>query len=52
MFERFTREARLVVANAEAEARELGSPTIEAEHVLLALTRIDRSTPVGAALAD
>jgi ATP-dependent Clp protease ATP-binding subunit ClpA len=52
MFERFTREARLVVVDAEAEARELGSPTIEAEHVLLALTRIDRSTPVGAALAD
>jgi ATP-dependent Clp protease ATP-binding subunit ClpA len=52
MFERFTREARLVVSDAEAEARELGSPTIEAEHVLLALTRLDPSTPVGTVLAD
>jgi ATP-dependent Clp protease ATP-binding subunit ClpA len=52
MFERFTREARLAVSDAEAEARELGSPTIEAEHVLLALTRLDPSTPVGTVLAD
>jgi ATP-dependent Clp protease ATP-binding subunit ClpA len=52
MFERFTREARLVVGGAEDEARALGSPTIEAEHMLLALTRLDTSTPVGAALAD
>jgi ATP-dependent Clp protease ATP-binding subunit ClpA len=52
MFERFTREARLVVTGAESEARELGSPTIEAEHLLLALTRLDRSTAVGGVLAE
>jgi ATP-dependent Clp protease ATP-binding subunit ClpA len=52
MFERFTREARLVVTTAETEARELGSPTIEAEHLLLACTRLDRSTAVGGVLAD
>ena len=37
MFERFSHEAREAVKAAEAEARELGSPTIEAEHLLLAL---------------
>jgi ATP-dependent Clp protease ATP-binding subunit ClpA len=37
MFERFSHEAREAVRTAEAEARELGSPTIEAEHLLLAL---------------
>jgi ATP-dependent Clp protease ATP-binding subunit ClpA len=37
MFERFTREARSVVKAAETQARGLGSPTIEAEHLLLAL---------------
>jgi len=37
MFERFTKEARAVVHRAEDEARALGSPTIEAEHMLLAL---------------
>jgi ATP-dependent Clp protease ATP-binding subunit ClpA len=52
MFERFTREARLVVTGAEAEARELGSPAIEAEHLLLALARLEQTTPVGAVLAD
>jgi ATP-dependent Clp protease ATP-binding subunit ClpA len=52
MFERFTREARLVVSDAEAEARELGSPTIEAEHVLLALAGLDRATTVGGVLAE
>ena len=52
MFERFTREARLVVTTAESEARELGSPAIEAEHLLLALTRLDETTPVGGALAE
>jgi ATP-dependent Clp protease ATP-binding subunit ClpA len=51
MFERFTRDAHTVVKNAEAEARELGSPTIEAEHLLLALTRADPATAVGSALA-
>lgn len=37
MFERFTRDARAVVTDADREARRLGSPTIEAEHLLLAL---------------
>jgi ATP-dependent Clp protease ATP-binding subunit ClpA len=37
MFERFTREARAVVKDADGEARRLGSRTIEAEHMLLAL---------------
>jgi ATP-dependent Clp protease ATP-binding subunit ClpA len=45
MFERFTRSARDVVAAAEAEARALGSPTVDAEHLLLAL-----AGPQGAAL--
>jgi ATP-dependent Clp protease ATP-binding subunit ClpA len=39
MFERFTRDARAVVKDADTEARRLGSPTIEAEHMLLALAR-------------
>jgi ATP-dependent Clp protease ATP-binding subunit ClpA len=52
MFERFTREARMAVKDAEAEARELGSPTIEAEHLLLALTRQPPYTAVGEALAE
>jgi ATP-dependent Clp protease ATP-binding subunit ClpA len=52
MFERFTREARMAVKDAEAEARELGSPTIEAEHLLLALTRQPHDTAVGEALAE
>jgi ATP-dependent Clp protease ATP-binding subunit ClpA len=37
MFERFTSDARAVVKQADTEARRLGSPTIEAEHLLLAL---------------
>jgi|GraSoiStandDraft_4_1057263.scaffolds.fasta_scaffold256053_3 ATP-dependent Clp protease ATP-binding subunit ClpA len=37
MFERFTQEARQVVKAAETLASGLGSPTIEAEHLLLAL---------------
>jgi ATP-dependent Clp protease ATP-binding subunit ClpA len=52
MFERFTRQARAAVKDAEAEARELGSPTIDAEHLLLALTRQDPATAVGRALAE
>jgi ATP-dependent Clp protease ATP-binding subunit ClpA len=39
MFERFTREARAVVERSHEEAVAEGSATIEAEHVLLALTR-------------
>ena len=37
MFERFTQDARQVVRSAETLAGGLGSPTIEAEHLLLAL---------------
>jgi ATP-dependent Clp protease ATP-binding subunit ClpA len=37
MFERFTASAREVVVGAQAEARELGHPTIGTEHLLLAL---------------
>ena len=37
MFERFTHDARRVVKSAETLASGLGSPTIEAEHLLLAL---------------
>jgi ATP-dependent Clp protease ATP-binding subunit ClpC len=44
MFERFTRAARIAVKDAETEARELGSPAIEAEHLLLALLRPEAGT--------
>jgi ATP-dependent Clp protease ATP-binding subunit ClpA len=44
MFERFTRDARTVVKAAETQARGLGSSTIEAEHLLLALS--DHTPPV------
>jgi len=37
MFERFTHDARQVVTSAETLASGLASPTIEAEHLLLAL---------------
>ena len=38
MFERFVRDARDVAETAHEEARAAGSATVEAEHVLLALT--------------
>jgi ATP-dependent Clp protease ATP-binding subunit ClpA len=50
MFERFAKDARVVVARAAEEARELGSPTVEAEHMLLALAA-DAAAPTGALLA-
>jgi ATP-dependent Clp protease ATP-binding subunit ClpA len=49
MFERFTRDARTVVKAAETQARGLGSQTIEAEHLLLALAAHE---PAVQALAD
>jgi ATP-dependent Clp protease ATP-binding subunit ClpA len=52
MFERFTREARTAVKDAEDEARALGSPTVEAEHLLLALTRQPPETAVAEALSE
>lgn len=51
MFERFVKHARAVVTDAEAEARALGSQTVEAEHLVLALTRQD-GTAVQRVLAD
>lgn len=44
MFERFTKDARAVVEQALEEARALGSPTVEAEHLLLALARRGATT--------
>jgi ATP-dependent Clp protease ATP-binding subunit ClpA len=41
MFNRFARDARAVVTNAAPIARGLGSPRIEAEHLLLAVARDD-----------
>lgn len=38
MFERFTRASKRVVEQAQALARDEGSQTIEAEHLLLALS--------------
>jgi ATP-dependent Clp protease ATP-binding subunit ClpA len=35
---RFTQDARAIVRQAEKEAEEAGSPMIEAEHLLLAMT--------------
>jgi D-alanyl-D-alanine carboxypeptidase len=37
MFERFTRDARNVVKRSREEAARLRSPTVDAEHLLLAL---------------
>jgi len=39
MFERFTKDARRTVEEARHEAQAAGSPTLEAEHLLLALAR-------------
>jgi ATP-dependent Clp protease ATP-binding subunit ClpA len=50
MFERLTAAARDVVRRAEQEAREAGSRSIEAEHLLLALA--DEPSGVAGVLAD
>jgi ATP-dependent Clp protease ATP-binding subunit ClpC len=50
MFERFTEHARLVVVNAQDEARKLGHPHIGSEHELLGLLR-EPETIAGRALA-
>ena len=42
MFERFTQDARAIVQDGIVVARELGSPTVEAEHLLLAVTRTSK----------
>ena len=49
MFNRFTGEARMVVDDAVEIARDLGASNVEAEHLLLAITR--GSGPVARALA-
>jgi hypothetical protein len=49
MFERFTHDARTIVKAADTQARGLGSSTIEAEHLLLALAA---HTPPIAPLVD
>jgi ATP-dependent Clp protease ATP-binding subunit ClpA len=49
MLQRFAKDARAIANDASALARELASPTIEAEHLLLAVAR--SGTPAGAALA-
>jgi ATP-dependent Clp protease ATP-binding subunit ClpA len=41
MFERFTREARQVVVDAQAECRRLHDPGVTSVHLLLALIRED-----------
>ena len=50
MFSRFTSDARRIVRCAESEARDLGSPAVEAEHLLLALTWTDEATMAAAGL--
>jgi ATP-dependent Clp protease ATP-binding subunit ClpA len=50
MFERFTQTARDTVTEASLIARDAGATTIEAEHVLLAVTHSD--TPAARVLAD
>jgi ATP-dependent Clp protease ATP-binding subunit ClpA len=39
MLERFTKAARAIVVDAEAEARALGAPAVGAEHLLVATLR-------------
>ncbi len=41
MFNRFTKEARLVVGDSIRVARDLGAPSVEAEHLLLAIAGSD-----------
>ena len=48
MFNRFTKAARAIATGATEIARDLGAPMVEAEHLLLAATRLD--TPAAATL--
>jgi len=50
MFERFVADARRVALEANSVAAGLGSPTVEAEHVLVSLA--GRNDPAGHALRD
>jgi ATP-dependent Clp protease ATP-binding subunit ClpC len=53
MFERFTERARRILFFARYEASQLGSVSIEPEHLLLGIARegVDRSQPGGGRLA-
>ncbi|MFC0448735.1 Clp protease N-terminal domain-containing protein [Rhodococcus jostii] len=51
MFERFSTDARAVVIGAQQEARELKSPQIGPEHLVLALLSV-KTEPVHGILAD
>jgi ATP-dependent Clp protease ATP-binding subunit ClpA len=51
VFERFTREAKDAVKRSQDEAARLRSPTIESEHLLLALAA-PASGPAAAVLVD
>lgn len=50
MLNRFTKEARLVVGDSIRVARDLGAPTVEAEHLLLAIAK--GGAPVAHVLSD
>ena len=50
MFNRFTKEARLVVGDSIRVARDLGAPSVEAEHLLLAVAGSD--APVARVLGE
>jgi ATP-dependent Clp protease ATP-binding subunit ClpA len=50
MFHRFTKDARQVVEQAVQSARELGASSVEAEHLLLAVSRT--RSPVARVLHD
>lgn len=52
MFERFTKDAKQIVMVAEKEAKALGSPSIEAEHLLLGYTSSPASSNLAAAGLD
>ena len=41
MFNRFTKDARAIATGATEIARELGAPMVEAEHLLLAASRLE-----------
>ena len=41
MFQRFAADARTIATDATEIARDLGAPMVEAEHLLLAATRLD-----------
>ncbi|MFC9787290.1 Clp protease N-terminal domain-containing protein [Rhodococcus sp. NPDC127528] len=52
MFERFTADARATVVLAQDEAKSLGAPRIEPEHLLLGVLVAAHATELGALLDD